>query len=341
MTIGIKSVVFALFGSLAVVAGNITAAQQSANPSLNDPETCSDIWKPVQLPVSTNDLVEGEVIRNDDGDEIEPEKLINIICRDHFITRYNSVTKTPDWVIEKLSRAITMGDHTRPKIGFGPDMVLPAGTIGAVDRDYRNSGLARGHQAASADFKSNSEWMHQTFIFSNAVPQLQKGFNGGIWRALEDHTQDFAKALPDDEAIIVITGPVYMPPDGAEIVIAAAQNGCGNEIRLAGVNKLKKRSICDANDKDAGVVCKHGVAVPAGLYKIIFVPKSGRVIGFLFSNEDHGKSSTRGTSDEEYFENWRASVNVIEEAANLDFFPGKSRRWRRVHEESCTATRWR
>jgi DNA/RNA endonuclease G (NUC1) len=183
--------------------------------------------------------------------------------------------------------------------------------------------------------------MKKTFVFSNAVPQVQNGFNGGIWKELEEHVQDFARSLDEEKAIYVITGPVDLPPDGSETVIAADQNSCPNEIRLAGLDKLRKRAICDANDKQAGNSCVHGVAVPSGLFKIIYVPFLERAFGFLLSNEDHRKIKSRGISNADYFEKWRASIDVIEDAANLDFFPGKSRRWRNVHEQTCTLTRWR
>lgn len=307
----------------------------------NNPQTCAHVWREIGLPVSHKDhqgfFNDQQENQPDAAEIISP----TIVCREHFITQYNSFTKNPDWVIERLTREIVEGMNTRPGVGFKRDPGLPRGVLSAFDKDYRNSGLARGHQAASADFKSNFDWMKETFVFSNAVPQVQNGFNGGIWKELEENVQDFARSLDDEKAIYVITGPVDMPPDGSETIIAADQNGCPNEIRLAGVEKLRKRAICDNNDQHASNTCMHGVAVPSGLFKIIYVPFLERAFGFLMSNEDHRKIKSRGISNTDYFEKWRASIDVIEDASNLDFFPGKSRRWRTIHEQTCTLTRWR
>lgn len=288
-----------------------------------------------------NQLVRKAEIMQKARERFEEMPRTNIICRDHFITQYNSYTKNPDWVIERLDRKTVTGPHTRPNTKFTRDPNLPIGAASAVDRDYGASNLSRGHQAASADFTSNEEWMKATFVFSNAVPQTQDGFNGGIWKDLEEHVQDLAKSLKDDEAIYVITGPVDMNVDGSEIIVDPDKNACGKPIRLAGFSKLKKRSICDANDRNPDKICDHGVAVPSGLFKIIYSPHRDRAVGYLMSNEDHRNLRMRGTSVSEYLEQQRASIDLIEDLSDLNFFTGKSQRWRRVHEESCPVQQWR
>ena len=89
--------------------------------------------------------------------------------------------------------------------------------------------------------------MRQTFIFSNAVPQVQNEFNGAIWQNLEKLVQDLAK---ERREIFVITGPIPMRADGAQIVVEADRNGCGRRLVLAGRSKLGKTATCDANDDD-------------------------------------------------------------------------------------------
>lgn len=274
---------------------------------------------------------------NSHKDHLETNEVVQI-CRDHFCTQYNLATKIPDWVIERLTPDIVTGDNTRPHTSFKPDPKLEPGTPTAKDKDYKGSGLARGHQAASADFKCSAPWMRETFVLSNAVPQVQNGFNGGTWRHLEKHVQDLAKHRKE---IFVITGPVAMAADGAETVIPEGANGCGRRIVLAGLAKLKKASICDANDKDPSKACADGVAVPAGLFKIVYIPETERGFAFLMSNEDHRKLKKSGVKTTDYFEEWRATIDVIEEAANLEFFPDRSLRANRVQKEACTETRWR
>jgi len=146
----------------------LLAAPISAQDS-NNRNSCSELWGAVGWPESHKDpaamllhIPEGMVVP-------APE----VACREHYVTQYNYHTKNPDFVIERLNASTTDGDNTRPDVSFKPDELLPSGGTGALDRDYRNSGLARGHNAASADFKSDADWMKQTFRFSNAVPQVQ------------------------------------------------------------------------------------------------------------------------------------------------------------------------
>ena len=51
-----------------------------------------------------------------------------------------------------------------------------------------NSGrdfYARGHQIPDADRQYNSTMVQQTYYGINSTPQIQNGFNGGIWQKLE------------------------------------------------------------------------------------------------------------------------------------------------------------
>lgn len=263
---------------------------------------------------------------------------LNRICHDQYCTEYNSTSKIPNWVVERLTPAIAAGKHKRPHVKFMPDEKLPNGSATAKDVDYAKSGLARGHQAASADFKCNQDWMKQSFKFSNAVPQIQNGFNGGIWRVLESRVQNLAKKRDE---IYVITGPVEMDPFGRETIIEKRMNACGRRIVLAGLSKLKKSSICNTNDTDASKTCENGVGVPAGLFKIVYVPRTNRVFGFVLSNEDHRKLKESGVDNTAYLEEWRVSIEAIEFATNLKFFTNLSLRSSRVLKEHCTETRWR
>ena len=310
--------------SFGVVSANATDHEE--NPCATPPSslTLSDIENAIGIPVSHNDT--------EDRSNLTP------ICHEQFCSSYNSNTKLPDWVVERLSPAITDGKNTRPNVKFKPDKNLPSDKASAKDSDYTKSGLARGHQAASADFKCSAGWMKQTFTFANAVPQIQNGFNGGIWRSLEDHVQKLAKARDE---IYVITGPVEMDPDGKQTIVEKRNNACDHRIVLAGLSKLKKASICNANDADSSKKCDAGVSVPAGLFKIIYVPETNRAFGFLMSNEDHRKLKKRGVDNTAYLEEWRTSIGAIEEAANLKFFTNLNIRSSRVHKEHCTETRWR
>ena len=272
-------------------------------------------------------------------DTLPAGTTLDTICYDRYCLQHNSQTKQPDWVVERLDRSIVCGVNTRPS-GWKQEESVSDGALIATDEDYKHSGYSRGHNAASADFKSNRNWMKQTFVFSNAVPQVQSGFNGSYWRFLEEYVQDLALSGAD---LIVITGPVPANSNGKEIVISAQQNACGNEIRLAGLAKLKKLRICNNNDNNPSESCpeNQGVSVPSGMYKIIHIPDVNRTFAFVMSNEDHKALNDGRLSNRAYLERWRVSLDVLEYLTNTRFFTRNAGRTNRVFKENCTETRWR
>jgi len=303
--------------TLAAVSGSARATESCAPPA--DTSACDFLWKDVGLPVSNKD--EGC------NDYVE-------ICKPEFLVRHNNTTKTPDWVIERLTEELVTGTNKRPKVGFKPDPEVPADRT-AVDDDYARSLYARGHQAASADFKSNRDWMIQTFVFSNAVPQEGPGFNSSIWSQFEDMVRDLAVSRRE---IVVITGPVYQDPRGKDIVIPESQNPCGREIVLPA---LKRKAICGGKTGEGpNLACaeEDGVAIPAGLFKIIVDPGVGRVNAYLLPNIDHPSRSERGTTSQDYLRTFRLSVLNLEDRTGFKFLPEYDRHERRSQKESCPAT---
>ena len=141
----------------------------------NDPNTCSDLWKKVGLPVYAR----------------EQERDTIVVCHTRYVLSHNNANKTPDWVLEHLTRAQVSGTNKRPKVKFKPDPYVPPDKR-AVDSDYTNSKFDRGHQAPSEDFNENRQWMIESFILSNVVPQVGVGFNQGIWKSLEGHVRDLS-----------------------------------------------------------------------------------------------------------------------------------------------------
>jgi len=227
-----------------------------------------------------------------------------------------------------IERPLVFRDNDRPGVGFKPEPEAPA-TGRAEDKDYRNSGLARGHQAASEDFNADAAMMIDTFFFSNVVPQVGAGFNSGIWSSLERLTRDLARERGD---ITVITGPIYQGVGVSGIV--KDQDACGQEIALPAP---EKESICDANDDDPSARCEVGVAVPLALYKIIYDPGRKRVNAYLLPNLSHTaikKSVTTLT----YLKRHRVTVRLLEELVGYDFFAGFSSRRQSQLEELCPAT---
>jgi endonuclease G len=158
-----------------------------AQTPANDPTTCRELWEQVGIP---------QYARDDGRDS-------TIVCHTKYVLSHNNVTKTPDWVLERLTRGQISGEFNRPSQKFRPDPSLAEGRR-AVDADYDKSRFDRGHQAASDDFSTNKDWMVESFFLSNAVPQVGLGFNRGIWKKLEELTRDLARGRGE---IYVITGP--------------------------------------------------------------------------------------------------------------------------------------
>lgn len=277
-------------------------------------------------------LVEGFGAPRSNKDERSGE--YEFICHSEFLVRHNNKSKTPDLVVERLTRDLVTGTNSRPHVNFKPDPKLDADET-ATDDKYRRSLYARGHQAASADFKSDKDLMIDTFVFSNAVPQEGGGFNSSIWRQFEDRVQKLVKARGE---IYVITGPVYQKPGGGEVVIPRDQNPCGQEIRLP---DLARNAICGGpSGGPPNQTCgEDGIAIPAGLFKILFDPSMNRMNAYVMPNEDHPNKAERGgQSVEDYLNLWRVSVQNLQDRVGYTFFPEFDRHRSRALLETCPAS---
>lgn len=273
----------------------------------NDPDTCSDLWKGIGLP---------EYSRDEGRDTI-------IVCHTKYVLSHNNEDKTPDWVIEHLTRAQVTGTNKRPKQKFKPEDFV-AKDKRAVDDDYKNSKFDRGHQAPSDDFKAQVDWMVESFILSNIVPQVGVGFNQGIWKQLEDHVREVARARGE---LYVVTGPVYRGNTGnGKITISETANLCRKTIVL---DPPKRESICGAK-----ATCDAGVTVPSALFKIVFDPKLQRANAFIFPNINH-RDASDFTDPVEYFKKFQVTVQVVEKYTGLEFFRDLPPRKRRPIAQQC------
>lgn len=83
---------------------------------------------------------------------------------------------------------------------------------------YRNSGYDRGHLAPAADFAHSDKKMNDTFVLTNASPQLPR-FNRAVWLRLEEFVRKVASgkrstassSTDDNTETWVITGPLWLP----------------------------------------------------------------------------------------------------------------------------------
>lgn len=281
----------------------------------NNPATCSALWQKIGLPK----------YQSTDRDR---STASTIVCHTRYVLSHNNPAKIPDWVLEHLTAAQVSGSNSRPQIPFKPDELLPPDAR-AVDDDYRGNpfGYDRGHQAPSDDFSQDEDWMKETFLFSNIVPQEGKGFNQGIWKKLEEHVR---KLAVDRKELYVITGPVDPDQRGRTLTIKADANACGNEIALA---PLPETAICGKNKNDK---CPAGVTVPIAMFKIIYDPGMKRANAYLLPNIDH-RPNLKNTDTLAYLKQFRVTVNTVEQFTGIQFLTNLSTRDRRLQVDQCAA----
>ncbi|MBR5432781.1 MAG: DNA/RNA non-specific endonuclease [Bacteroidales bacterium] len=78
---------------------------------------------------------------------------------------------------------------------------------------YGANNYSKGHQCPDADRKSDSQMNRQTYFCTNQTPQIQNGFNGSIWSALENAVRGLTAT---SDTVYVVTGPVYQKVGGSE-----------------------------------------------------------------------------------------------------------------------------
>lgn len=122
---------------------------------------------------------------------------------------YDGRTKGAVWVYEKLTpESISNERISREKFRFVEDIGVPK-LLRTTNEDYRGSGYDRGHLCPAGDCKHSYEAMRDSFLLTNASPQLP-GLNRGAWKALEVHVRKLARS---GKTVHVYTLPMYLPLD--------------------------------------------------------------------------------------------------------------------------------
>ena len=129
---------------------------------------------------------------------------------DHFVSEYDSATRNPRWVAERLTRGNLAGDTQRGGARFREEAALPPHLRPRLS-DYLHSGYDRGHLAPAGDQHSGKAAMDDSFYLSNISPQVGAGFNRDYWARLEAFVRGLTTASNGVEDVLVVTGPLFLP----------------------------------------------------------------------------------------------------------------------------------
>lgn len=126
------------------------------------------------------------------------------ICRIGYALLHDNAARIPTWVTYTLTAPNSIGCGRRDA-SFVPDRTIRQGQRSET-LDYANSGFDTGHLANNADLSWSPEAARESFILSNAAPQLPS-FNRGVWRVLESAIRVWA--FNSNSSVTIYTGPIY------------------------------------------------------------------------------------------------------------------------------------
>lgn len=126
------------------------------------------------------------------------------------------------WVAFPLCHDHITGSGREEAWAYDPDVpqakqtkVFP-GSYGVTleTPNYSSNLYSKGHQIANSDRKGVDDMADQTYYMTNITPQIQNGFNGGIWANLETAIQNLTSSC---DTVYVVTGAAFRKKtDGTE-----------------------------------------------------------------------------------------------------------------------------
>jgi len=134
-----------------------------------------------------------------------PEVRGKMIVHPHYTVDFNEDLKIPNWTAHHLTKEDF--DFKRNRSGSWRKDTNINAYEQAGNGDYLKSGYDKGHLVPSADMVRSEEAMQDTFLFTNAAPQIGLGFNRSIWMYLEKRVREWA--VESDE-VWVYTGVYFV-----------------------------------------------------------------------------------------------------------------------------------
>lgn len=136
---------------------------------------------------------------------VPDQPALRELCFDHFAILHSGSTKTPVFVVTRLSAAdLRAAQGVARKDQFYEEGRLPAAHRAKLE-DYKGSGWSRGHMFEAAAAPTHNA-MAQSFSLANMVPQDQS-HNAGSWARIEKDTRHYISRARGE--VYVFTGPVY------------------------------------------------------------------------------------------------------------------------------------
>ena len=265
---------------------NVSSEQLSSDVAEQNVEECSDELYD-GFGKESGVTIAGLELPAKRADGRYPEAMTLAIMADgelNYTTFYDPETYTSLWVAYPLA-AHHMGENKRPSgWNFNPQLSI-SDQVNLCSRSY-NLDYSRGHLIPNASRNGNREMQVQTFYVTNSVPQIQNGFNGGIWQRLESALQGVAR----QQTIYIVTG------------VAFEKHG-----------EVSASTYTTAKDDTKYI------RVPNYFYKVVLKVKSdseGNIIdaqsvGFWFEHRTYDDS----------FDKYAVSVDQIEQWTGFDYFP--------------------
>jgi endonuclease G len=206
----------------------------------------------------------------------DPETYISYwvaypLCRDHMTS----------------GRVDTWGIYD-PKVPQNKQVNLSSGYgVSVTPTSFTEQYYARGHQIPNADRNNVVDMQTQTYYPTNMTPQLQNGFNGGIWMDLESAVRSSVKT----DTVYVVTGAAFYKkgqPEAVETIDAKSKNLPVPNYYWKALLKVRRDNANAVNGACA--------------------------VGFWLEHREDLRTSTSA------YQNYTVSVDQLEEWTGLDLF---------------------
>ena len=178
-----------------------------------------------------------------------------------------------------------------PDVDVAKQTKVSSGSYGVnfTGVEYASNYYARGHQIPNADRNGNEEMMAQTYYSTNMTPQIQNGFNGGIWAKLEAGVRGM---VPAGDTLYIVTGAAFRKKGGNEKISQIVSTRDGKTLP---VPNYYWKAVLKVKRNASGAIT------------------DAQTIGFWLPHKEFKKT---------LYSDFAVSVDQIEAWTGYDMFPG-------------------